>query len=233
MASGSFDPRWALAAAALGAKAARAAAGRHGHGCGTGGHARGAGFEGMFGGMSGGGGPAPWGGHGPWGHGGPPWVRRGPWQGRRARKGNIRAAILALLAEEPRNGYQIIQQIDQRSGGAWKPSPGAVYPALQQLADEGLIRVEEGQGRKTCSLTDEGRAYVAEHPDELAAPWEEMTPDLGEGVPDLFRQAARTGAAVMQIVHAGSPEQVAQARDVLADTRRKLYRILAEDEQEE
>jgi DNA-binding PadR family transcriptional regulator len=228
MASGTFDPRWAFAAAALGAKAARAAAGHRGHGCGTGGHAHGPGLGWMFGG-----GQAPWGGHGPWGHGGPPWARRGPWQGRRARKGNLRAAVLALLAEEPRNGYQIIQQIGERSGGAWKPSPGAVYPALQQLADEGLIRAEESEGRKTYSLTDAGRAHVAEHADELAAPWEEMAPDFGEGVPELFRQAAQTGAAVMQIVHAGSPEQVARAADVLAETRRKLYRVLADEDHEE
>jgi DNA-binding PadR family transcriptional regulator len=145
----------------------------------------------------------------------------------------VRAAILALLAEEPRNGYQIIQEIGQRSGGAWRPSPGAVYPALQQLADEGLIEGEEGGGRKTFRLTDAGRAYVEERADELTAPWEEMTPDLGEGVPELFRQAAQAGSAVMQIVHTGSPEQVSQARDVLAETRRKLYRILAEDDDEE
>ncbi|MEU5879501.1 PadR family transcriptional regulator [Spirillospora sp. NPDC047279] len=176
-----------------------------------------------------GGGPGPWGppggGRGPWGRGGPPWAR-----GPKARKGNVRAAILVLLAEAPRNGYQIIQEINERSHGAWKPSPGAVYPALQQLADEGLIRGEEGEGRKTFHLTDEGRAHVEEHADELGEPWAEMTPDFGEGVPDLFKQAAQTGAAVMQIVHSGSPEQVAQAKDVLNETRRRLYRILAEDD---
>ncbi|MFA1538742.1 PadR family transcriptional regulator [Actinomadura monticuli] len=179
----------------------------------------------------------------PWGPGGfgpgpgprPPWARGrgGPWgrggPGGRARKGNVRAAILVLLAEEPRNGYQIIQEIHERSGGAWKPSPGAVYPALQQLADEGLIAGDESGGRRTFHLTDEGRAHVEENADRLAEPWAEMTPDFGEGVPELFKQAAQTGAAVMQIVHSGSSEQVAQARDVLADARRNLYRILADD----
>ncbi|MEW2359840.1 PadR family transcriptional regulator [Spirillospora sp. NPDC029432] len=221
------DLRWAFAAAALGAKAAHLAAHRareHGGGCGPRAQAGGPQFGWMFGG-----------GPGPWGPGGPPWGR-GPWgrgpggRGPRARKGNVRAAILALLAEEPRNGYQIIQEINERSGGGWKPSPGAVYPALQQLADEGLIRGEEGGGRRTFHLTDEGRAYVGEHADELSEPWAEMAPDFGEGVPDLFKQVAQTGAAVMQIVHSGSPQQVDKAKEVIAETRRRLYLILADDD---
>ncbi|MFG2088059.1 PadR family transcriptional regulator [Spirillospora sp. NPDC048824] len=183
--------------------------------------------------LFGGPGPGPWGPPGGFGPGPrPPWARGrgGPWaRGPKARKGNVRAAILVLLAEEPRNGYQIIQEINERSGGAWKPSPGAVYPALQQLADEGLIEGEEAGGRRSFHLTSEGRAYVEENADRLAEPWEEMTPEYGEGVPELFKQAAQTGAAVMQIVHSGSPEQVAQAKDVLSDTRRNLYRILADD----
>ncbi|MFG2244049.1 PadR family transcriptional regulator [Spirillospora sp. NPDC048823] len=183
--------------------------------------------------FGGGPGPGPWGPPGGFGPGPrPPWARGrgGPWaRGPKARKGNVRAAILVLLAEEPRNGYQIIQEINERSGGAWKPSPGAVYPALQQLADEGLIEGEEAGGRRSFHLTGEGRAYVEENADRLAEPWEEMTPEYGEGVPELFKQAAQTGAAVMQIVHSGSPEQVAQAKDVLSDTRRNLYRILADD----
>jgi DNA-binding PadR family transcriptional regulator len=239
------DLRWAFAAAALGAKAAHLAAHAHkhghghegshgwsrswGHGCGP--QAKGD-FPGPgFGWFFGGGGPGPWGPPpGPWGRGAPPWARGPRGRGPRARKGNVRAAILALLAEEPRNGYQIIQEINERSGGGWKPSPGAVYPALQQLADEGLIRGEEGEGRRTFHLTDEGRAYVAEHPEMVDEPWAQMAPDFGEGVPDLFKQVARTGAAVMQVVNSGSPDQVAKAGEVLAEARRRLYLILAEDE---
>ncbi|TDC94241.1 PadR family transcriptional regulator [Actinomadura sp. 7K507] len=183
--------------------------------------------------FGGGPGPGPWGPPGGFGPGPrPPWARgRGaPWgRGPKARKGNVRAAILVLLAEEPRNGYQIIQEINERSDGAWKPSPGAVYPALQQLADEGLIAGEEAAGRRSFHLTGEGRAYVEENAARLSEPWAEMTPEYGEGVPELFKQAAQTGAAVMQIVHSGSAEQVTQARDVLSDTRRSLYRILADD----
>ncbi|RFS82926.1 PadR family transcriptional regulator [Actinomadura spongiicola] len=189
-----------------------------------------------FGALFGGGGPGswPWGPRGGFGHGPrPPWARGrgGPWgKGAKARKGNVRAAILVLLAEEPRNGYQIIQEIDERSGGAWRPSPGAVYPALQQLADEGLIAGEESGGRRSFHLTDTGRAHVEENAERLAEPWAEMTPEFGEGVPELFKQAAQTGAAMMQIVHSGSAEQVDRATAVLAEARRDLYRILADDD---
>ncbi|MFC4052003.1 PadR family transcriptional regulator [Actinomadura syzygii] len=195
-------------------------------------------FGALFGGGPGAHGPGGSGPGGPWGPSSfgfgprPPWARGrgGPWgRGAKARKGNVRAAILVLLAEEPRNGYQIIQEINERSDGAWKPSPGAVYPALQQLADEGLIAGEESGGRRSFRLTDEGRAYVEENADRLAEPWAEMTPEFGEGVPELFKQAAQTGAAVMQIVHSGSAEQVEQARVVLSGARRDLYRILADD----
>jgi DNA-binding PadR family transcriptional regulator len=172
---------------------------------------------------------------GPWG--GPPWF--GPFGGpppwaagrSKARRGDVRAAILALLAEEPRNGYQLIQEIERLSGGEWRPSPGAIYPALQQLADEGLIEGEEDEGgRKTFRLTTEGRAYVTEHEDEMNAPWEAMTSDVRDDVRDLFGTAARTGAALMQIVQTGTESQVAEAKQILTETRRRLYHLLAEDD---
>ncbi|HEY0540018.1 MAG TPA: PadR family transcriptional regulator [Actinoallomurus sp.] len=169
----------------------------------------------------------PWGfpGAGPFG-GPPPWAEGRP----KARRGDVRAALLALLAEEPRNGYQLIQQIQERSDGEWRPSPGAVYPALQQLTDEGLIQAEEHEGRRTFRLSESGRAYVDAHPDEVNAPWEAMTSDVRDDVRDLFATAAKTGAAVMQIVHTGSESQVAEAKQVLSETRRKLYQLLAEDD---
>lgn len=190
---------------------------------------------------------APWAGHrgprggrrgGPWGRAGGPWGFPGafggppPWaRGRsKARRGDVRAALLALLAEEPRNGYQLIQQIEERSDGEWRPSPGAVYPALQQLTDEGLIEADEQDGRRTFRLSESGRAYVEAHPDELNAPWEAMTSDVRDDVRDLFATAARTGSALMQIVHTGNEEQVAQAKQILSETRRKLYQLLADDE---
>nr|BFE81533.1 hypothetical protein GCM10020093_041340 [Planobispora longispora] len=170
-------------------------------------------------------------GRGPWGgpgRGGS-WGGRPPFgRGRKAKRGDVRAAILALLSEEPRNGYQIIQEIAERSQGGWKPSPGAVYPALQQLTDEGLVLAEENDGRKTFRLTEEGRAYVTAHPDEVRAPWEEMTPDVDDTTRELMDLARQSGFAMLQILQTGSEAQIRQARQQLIETRRKLYQILAE-----
>jgi DNA-binding PadR family transcriptional regulator len=167
------------------------------------------------------------------GHGfGPPFgpgfggFGRGP----RARRGDVRAALLVLLAEEPRNGYGLMQEIEARSNGAWRPSPGSVYPALSQLEDEGLVRAHASGGRKQFELTDEGRTYVSEHADELGTPWEEV--GGGEPVGELRTLVFAVGAAVMQVVQAGSSDQVAAAAKVLEETRRSLYRILAGDDPE-
>ena len=151
-------------------------------------------------------------------------------RGRRARRGDIRTALLVLLAEEPRNGYGLMQEIEARSNGAWRPSPGSVYPALSQLEDEGLVRAQEGGGRKLFDLTEEGRTYVTEHADELGTPWEEV--GGGEPIGEMRTLVFSVGAAVMQVVQAGTPEQVAEAAKVLEETRRSLYRILAGDDRE-
>ncbi|MER6511194.1 PadR family transcriptional regulator [Nonomuraea sp. NPDC001636] len=162
----------------------------------------------------------PWGGHHGWGGG----------RGRKAKRGDVRAAILALLAEEPRNGYQIIQEIAERSEGGWKPSPGAVYPALQQLTDEGLVIAEENDGRKTFRLTDEGRAYIDAHADEVRAPWDEMRPDIDDNTADLWHIARQSAFAMMQVLQTGNDAQIREARKTLVETRRKLYQILADGE---
>lgn len=176
-----------------------------------------------------GGGAFPW----DFGRGGPgrggPFGGRPPFgRGRKAKRGDVRAAILALLTEEPRNGYQIIQEIDRRSEGGWKPSPGAVYPALQQLTDEGLVLSEESDGRKSFRLTEAGRAYVAEHADEVRAPWEEMTPDVDDSTWEMMNLARQSGFAMLQILQTGSDAQIHQAKQILTETRRKLYQILAD-----
>jgi DNA-binding PadR family transcriptional regulator len=150
--------------------------------------------------------------------------RRGP----RVRRGDVRFGILALLAEEPRNGYQIIQELAERSGGIWRPSPGSVYPALQQLEDEGLVRAEERDGRRQYQLTDAGREYVAAWAAEHAAPWETVADSVHDDMIELQDAFLQVGVAFGQIMHTGSTGQVAAARRVLADTRRALYRILAE-----
>jgi DNA-binding PadR family transcriptional regulator len=146
----------------------------------------------------------------------------------RARRGDVRAALLVLLAEEPRNGYQLMQEIEQRSDGAWRPSPGSVYPALQQLEDEGLVRVE-GEGRKAYTLTDEGRAHVEEHAAELGTPWDAVKGDMGQGGWELLGAIRQIGGALFQLTHSGTEAQQQEAKEVLAETRRALYRILAED----
>jgi DNA-binding PadR family transcriptional regulator len=153
--------------------------------------------------------------------------------GRRARRGDVRAAALLLLAERSLNGYQLMQEIEQRSQGRWKPSPGSVYPALAQLEDEGLVRAEEVGERRTYVLTDAGRAYIDEHRGELAAPWEQMADSVDDDVGALFRELRRVGMAAAQIGHLGNQNQIAKARAVLAEARRGLYSLLAEDENDE
>jgi DNA-binding PadR family transcriptional regulator len=163
---------------------------------------------------------------GPFGMGGHPHGFGGPGGGR-ARRGDIRAAVLRLLSESPMHGYQIIQELSARSGGAWSPSPGSVYPTLQLLADEGLIVAEETAGKKVFSLTETGVAAVAETADQ-PAPWEDAA--QGDTGTASYREAAgKLMAALVQIGKGGSAEQVAAATDVLNDTRKKLYAILAED----
>lgn len=147
----------------------------------------------------------------------------------RMSRGDVRAAILTLLAERPMHGYQIIAEIEQRSDGGWKPSAGSVYPTLQLLADEGLIDAEESNGRKTYSLTEAGRAEAGDATGK-AAPWE-STGHRGGHIPmgALPRAGVELAQAAAQVGRTGSPEQVEQAVAVLEDARRRLYSILAND----
>ncbi len=173
-------------------------------------------------------GPRGRGGFGGWGPGpGGPGHRGG--RGHRARRGDVRTAILTLLHEEPRNGYGLMQEIERRSGGVWRPSPGSVYPALQQLEDEGLVRAEEREGGRVFVLTDAGRAQVQERPEDARAPWDlEQQGPVDDRVFDLMNAARQAGLAVWQIAQHGDDAQVAAAKEVLADARRRLYGILAD-----
>ena len=193
-------------------------------------------------------GPGPWGGPGPWampggpvqfkmrgGPFGPPGMGRGfAGRGPRVRRGDVRAAILDLLAEgQPWNGYQLIQEIGARTQGVWRPSAGSVYPALQQLEDEGLITAEAGEDRRrNYTLTDEGRTYVADHADELRASWDAVTGSVDDAAFQLHNLSRQVMMATMQVAQAGTPAQVKQASKILADTRKALYRILAADDEE-
>jgi DNA-binding PadR family transcriptional regulator len=146
----------------------------------------------------------------------------------RRRRGDIRTAILLLLADEPRNGYQLMQEIDERSGGRWRPSPGSVYPTLSQLEDEGLIRTTEVEGAKAFEITDAGRQVLAERGD-TPAPWDDHDDEV-HSPKDLRGKIGAIGMATMQVAQAGDEAQIAKAVEILDDARKALYRILAEDE---
>jgi DNA-binding PadR family transcriptional regulator len=148
--------------------------------------------------------------------------------GPRARRGDIRSAILALLRERPMHGYQIMNELAERTGGVWRASPGSVYPTLQQLQDEGLVReVESDGGRHTFELSEEGGA--AAEALETPAPWEAVADESEAAALELRDLVVQVMAAARQVVHAGEASHLAQAKDVLRETRQRLYRILAED----
>jgi DNA-binding PadR family transcriptional regulator len=156
------------------------------------------------------------------GRGGP----RGRGRGRgRIHRGDVRTAILLVLADEPMHGYQIMQAISDRTGGAWRPSPGAVYPTIAQLEDEDLVTTREEGGRRLVTLTSEGRTYVEERSARLGDPFADFA-DRPTG-PDLREPLHELHAAVRQIGISGSAEQVEAAAHVLAQARRSLYLILA------
>ena len=168
---------------------------------------------------------------------GPPW-RGGPGRGfgpggprgrgrGRARKGDVRAAVLALLAERPMHGYEIIGELAERTNGMWKPSPGSVYPTLQMLEEEGLVTGEEADGKRRFTLTDDGRAKAAEQPD--TAPWEHVAQGVDPGLKELWDAFRQMAMACKQISSAGTSEQQARAVAIVTDARKKLYGILAED----
>jgi DNA-binding PadR family transcriptional regulator len=152
---------------------------------------------------------------------------RGPHAfGRRAGRGDIRAAILVLLAEEPMHGYQIIQELTERTGGVWRPSPGSVYPTLQQLEDEELVREAPSEtGKRVYELTETGREQAA----GATAPWNEVTGESADALVVLHDLVHQVMAATRQVAHAGTAAQLEAAQDVLRDARRALYRLLAED----
>ncbi len=146
---------------------------------------------------------------------------------RRAGRGDIRAAILSLLAEGPSNGYGLIKAIAEKTSGAWRPSPGSVYPTLQQLVDEELI-ASNGDGRKTeFELTDAGKAYVEEHADEFAKAWDQ-TPGRSAEAGAFFESAGKLMGVMAQFRHGATDGQRKAAAEKLDEARRALYLILAD-----
>jgi DNA-binding PadR family transcriptional regulator len=159
--------------------------------------------------------------------GGPGWGPHRRGRGR-ARRGDVRLALLRLLAEEPRNGYQLIQAIEERSEGLWRPSPGSVYPTLAQLEDEGLIRSAEADGARRFEIIDAGREQLDRRADE-PDPWESSDEDAENPLSELAPLVIQIGKATFQVASVGDPAQREKARTLLQDTRRALYRILADD----
>ncbi len=174
-------------------------------------------YRGPFGGRGGMFGRGPFG--GPFG---PGFGGRG-----RRRRGDVRTALLLLLAEGPRNGYQLMQTLEERTGGRWRPSPGSVYPALAQLEDEGLVRSVEGESGRTFEITDAGRQHVAER-GEQTPPWEAEAE--ADDAFHAYRHAiVSTAKAAWQVAQDGDEKQLAKATELLNETRRGLYRLLAGD----
>jgi DNA-binding PadR family transcriptional regulator len=165
-----------------------------------------------------------------WGPPGPgPWMFRMRHGGRR-RRGDVRAAILALLDERPMHGYEMIQELEERSDGMWRPSAGSIYPTLQLLEDEGLIVGEEHDGKRRFTLTDAGREAAADRPADRPPPWEQAADGADDERQELFASIKQFAPAVVQIAQVGTPEQAQRAKAILDDARKKLYAILAEEE---
>lgn len=156
---------------------------------------------------------------------GPPfaWGPKGP----RVRRGDVRGAILALLLERPMHGYEMIQELEARSGGLWRPSAGSIYPTLQLLEDQGLVKSEEIEDRRRYALTAAGRAEAKRR--EGPPPWEELASDAGTHGAQLREAGFQVAAAVMQAAATGTDEQVAKVREILSDTRRRIYSVLGDE----
>ncbi len=148
-------------------------------------------------------------------------------RGGRGRRGDVRVAILALLEERPMHGYEMMQELAERTQGLWQPSPGSIYPALQLLEDQGLVRSESAEGRRQFTLTDEGRAELKGR-SERAAPWETMVRQADRGDMAIHQALRQVAIAVTQVAQAGSADQKVRAGDLLTELRRQMYLLLAE-----
>ncbi len=142
----------------------------------------------------------------------------------------MRLALLRLLAEEPRNGYQLMQTIEERSGGTWRPSPGSVYPTLAQLEDEGLVRATEAEGGRHFEITDRGREHLESRSGE-PAPWKQGDQAGANALSELGPLILQIGKAAWQVAQVGNEAQTKRASEILTEARRALYRILAEDDE--
>jgi DNA-binding PadR family transcriptional regulator len=150
--------------------------------------------------------------------------------GRRMRRGDVRGEILSALLEGPAHGYEVIRRLEEKSGGAWRPSPGSVYPTLQMLEDAGLVRATEREGRRTYELTDEGRAEAeAGSGDARRGGRGPSGAEETEGRAAIRSAVMQLHLAARQVAMSGTPDQVDRAAAALRQARQALYLILAED----
>jgi DNA-binding PadR family transcriptional regulator len=160
-----------------------------------------------------------------------PWGGRGPWaapRGPRRERGDVRAAILLLLAEQPRHGYEILTEIADRSDGRWEPSPGSIYPVLKRLARDGLVGPERENGKRVFTLTEEGRQVVAAESAGWGEPWQRDDDPAAEASMELFDEGKQLGAAVWQVNQGNNPEQIQATKAILAEARKRIYGVLAQ-----
>ena len=158
---------------------------------------------------------------------------RGGRGGPRARRGDVRAAVLALLADRPMHGYEMIKEIEERSEGAWTPSAGSIYPMLQLLEDEGLIRGEDSDGKRRFTLTDAGRDRAGARRPRTSPPGTPSARARPTGHIALRDSVGKLIAAVRQVGQAGDEDQRKQVTELLDETRRKVYAVLAEEPRRE
>lgn len=166
---------------------------------------------------------------------GPMFGPGGPFRGQRGRggrrnRGDVRASVLLLLDEQPRHGYEILTELADRSDGAWRPSPGSIYPVLKSLAEEGLVRPEQEEGRRVFHLTDTGRELVGKRRESWGEPWLADAPTDPPGFTDLRKEARQLAGAVWQVAQAENEQHLHQTSAILAKARKSIYLMLAEDE---
>lgn len=162
----------------------------------------------------------PWGGRG-----------RGPWgpqRGRRRERGDVLHAIVLLLAEQPRHGYEILTELADRSDGQWQPSPGSIYPVLKRLAQDGMVAASNQDGKRVFALTDAGRDLVAAEGESWGQPWTNAGADAGDAGDALWNEGRQLGGAVQQVGQLNDPAQIAATVEILVEARKKIYRLLAD-----
>ena len=137
--------------------------------------------------------------------------------------------MLALLAERPMHGYEMIKEIEERTEGAWTPSAGSIYPTLQLLEDEGLISGQESEGKRRFTLTDDGPRRAGARRPARRTPGTRSAPEPRRSRSSCASRSRKLHHAIGQVFHAADEDQQNRVRELLDETRRKIYAILAEE----